>query len=177
LLAEERFVRAFPGGTGGTKAAGNYAGALLAGRDAQEKGFHSTLWLDGLTHRYIEESGLMNVFFVIDGTAITPPLGGTILAGVTRDTVIVLLRELGVEVVERPITIEEVVQASQSKQLSEAFAVGTAATVAPIELIHYRDTDIRTPIVTESIAAKVLARLEAIRTGLEADKYSWVLHV
>src|SRR5262249_15450185 len=104
LLAEESYVRAFPGGTGAAKAAGNYAGSLLAARIAQEHGFHSVIWLDGMTHRFVEECGLMNVFFVIDGVALTPPLGGTILAGITRDSVIVLLREMGIGVVERPIS-------------------------------------------------------------------------
>src|SRR5262249_56701218 len=84
LLAEERFVRAFPGGTGDVKAAGNYAGGLLAARLAQEKGFHNVLWLDGNDHRHVEESGVSNIFFVLDSAAITPPLGGTILPGVTR---------------------------------------------------------------------------------------------
>src|SRR5262249_49933150 len=101
LIAEERYVRAFPGGTGATKAAGNYGGSLLAGRLAQEKGFHNVLWLDGPTRKLVEESGLMNIVFVIDGAAVTPPLGGTILAGVTRDSVLILLREMGIVVVER----------------------------------------------------------------------------
>src|SRR2546427_182893 len=125
LLAEERFVRAFPGGTGDSKAAGNYAGGLLAARLAQEKGFHNVLWLDGVERRYVEESGVMNVFFVLDGKAITPPLSGTILPGVTRDSALTLLREIGVPAEERQISIDEVLSAHAAGKLTEAFGAGT----------------------------------------------------
>ncbi len=177
LVVEESYVRAFPGGTGAAKVAGNYAGSLLAGRMAQEKGFHSVLWLDGQTHKFLEECGVMNVLFVIDGVAITPPLSGTILAGVTRDSVITLLREMGVKVSERPIAMDELAEAYVNKKLSEAFATGTAATVAPIESIRYRELDMRLPAQEESLAGKVRARLEAIRTGQEPDKRGWLLPV
>ena len=119
----------------------------------------------------------MNVFFVVDGVAITPPLSGTILAGVTRDSVITLLREMGIEVSERPIAMDELAGAYKNKKLSEAFATGTAATVAPIESVRYRDMDIRLPIQEDSLAGKVRARLEAIRTGQEHDKHGWLLPV
>ena len=92
LLAEERFVRAFPGGTGDSKAAGNYAGGLLAARLAQQSGYHNVLWLDGVERRYVEESGVMNIAFVLDGKVVTPPLGGTILPGVTRDSALTLFK-------------------------------------------------------------------------------------
>ena len=124
LLAEERFVRAFPGGTGDSKAAGNYAGGLLAARLAQEKGFHNVLWLDGVERRYVEESGVMNIFFVLDGKAITPPLTGTILPGVTRDSALTLLREMGIPAEERQISIDEVLSAHAAGKLSEAFGAG-----------------------------------------------------
>jgi branched-chain amino acid aminotransferase len=178
LVAEESYVRAFPGGTGFTKAAGNYAGSLLAAREAQAKGFHSVVWLDGPTRQYVEESGLMNIFFLVGGVAVTPPLGGTILAGVTRDSVLSLLAEMGVPVAERPIAMSELVEAYKGKQLSEAFAVGTAATVAPIESIHYRESDIRLILdQNASVAERVKAKLEAIRTGQEPDKHGWLLRV
>jgi branched-chain amino acid aminotransferase len=175
LIVEERYVRAFPKGTGAIKAAGNYAGSLVAQRLAQEKGFHSVVWLDGPNGRFVEESGLMNVCFVIDGAVVTPPLGGTILPGVTRDSAVVLLREMNIEVVERPIAIDEVMQAGRTKELSEAFALGTAAAVAPIESIRYRDEDLRLTVQPDrSVAAKLLARLEGIRTGREPDRYGWL---
>ena len=178
LVVEESYVRAFPGGTGATKVAGNYAGSLLAGRLAQEKGFHSVLWLDGQTHKLVEECGVMNVFFVVDGVAITPALSGTILAGVTRDSVITLLREMGVEVRERPVAMDELADAYANKKLSEAFASGTAATVAPIASIRYRDLDMRLPVQEgASLAGKIGARMDAIRTGQGPDKHGWLLPV
>jgi len=178
LLAEERFVRAFPGGTGESKAAGNYAGGLLAARIAQEKGFHNVLWLDGVDRRYIEESGVMNIFFVLDGKAVTPPLEGTILPGVTRDSALILLKEMGVPAVARKVSIDEIVAAHDSGTLAEAFGVGTAAIVAPVALIHYRDRDIQLPPSSDSsVAARLRARLVAIQTGREPDQHNWLLPV
>jgi branched-chain amino acid aminotransferase len=175
LIVEERYVRAFPKGTGAIKAAGNYAGSLVAQRLAQEQGFHSVVWLDGPNGRFVEESGLMNVCFVIDGAVVTPPLGGTILPGVTRDSAIVLLRDMNIEVVERPIAIDEVLHAGKTGELSEAFALGTAAAVAPIESIRYRDDDLRLNVQADrSVAAKLRTRLEGIRTGREPDRYGWL---
>jgi branched-chain amino acid aminotransferase len=178
LLAEERFVRAFPGGTGDSKAAGNYAGGLLAARLAQEQGFHNVLWLDGAERRYVEESGVMNVFFVLDGTAITPPLGGTILPGVTRDSALTLLRELGISVQERRITIAELLSAHTAGKLTEAFGVGTAAIVAPIACIRYRQRELQFPPAADSsVAARLRSRLVAIQTGREPDRHHWLLPV
>jgi branched-chain amino acid aminotransferase len=178
LIAEENYVRAFPGGTGATKAAGNYAGSLLAARDAQEKGFHSVLWLDGLTRTFVEESGLMNIFFVIDGVAVTPPLGGTILPGVTRDSVITLLREIDIAVAERPIAMEELLAAHKNGQLTEAFAAGTAATIASVSTIRYRDSDLHFTVPpATSVAAQVRTRLESLRTGQASDTHHWLLRV
>jgi len=178
LLAEERFIRAFPGGTGDSKAAGNYAGGLLAARLAQEKGFHNVLWLDGVERRYVEESGVMNVFFVLDGRAITPPLGGTILPGVTRDSALTLLREMGIPAEERQISIDEVVSAHAAGKLTEAFGAGTAAIVAPIARIRYREHDLQFPAVSDSsVAARLRARLVGIQTGREPDIHNWLLPV
>ena len=178
LLAEEHFVRAFPGGTGDVKAAGNYAGGLLAARLAQEKGFHNVLWLDSTGHSLVEEVGVMNVFFVIGGIAITPPLSGTILPGVTRDSVITLLREMGVPVEERPISIDEVSAAGAAGRLDQAFGAGTAAIVAPIESISYRGREIALPAEhKESVGTRVRDRLQAIQTGREADTHGWLMRL
>ena len=178
LLAEERFVRAFPGGTGDSKAAGNYAGGLLAARLAQEKGFHNVLWLDGVERRFVEESGVMNVFFVLDGKAITPPLSGTILPGVTRDSALTLLREMGIPAEERQISIDEVLSAHAAGKLTEAFGAGTAAIVAPIACIRYRERDLQFPAASDSsVAARLRARLVAIQTGREPDTHNWLLPV
>ena len=178
LLAEERFVRAFRGGTGDTKAAGNYAGGLLAARLAQEKGFHNVLWLDGVERRYVEESGVMNIIFVLDGRAVTPPLEGTILAGVTRDSCLVLLREMGIAVEERRVTIDELFSLHAAGKQVEAFGVGTAAIVAPVALIHYHEQEISLPGASDSsIAAKLRSRLVAIQTGREPDRHHWLLAI
>jgi branched-chain amino acid aminotransferase len=178
LLAEERFVRAFAGGTGNSKAAGNYAGGLLAARLAQEKGFHNVLWLDGVERRFVEESGVMNVFFVLDGKAITPPLGGTILPGVTRDSALTLLGEMGISAEERQISVDELIATHGSGKLTEAFGAGTAAIVTPIACIRYRDSELQFAAMTDSsVAARLRARLVAMQTGREPDTHNWLMHV
>jgi len=178
LLAEEHFVRAFPGGTGDIKAAGNYAGGLLAARLAQEHGFHNVLWLDATDRRFVEEVGVMNVCFVIGGVAITPPLAGTILPGITRDSVITLLREMRVPVEERPISIQEVFESHDAGRLNEAFGVGTAAIIAPIQSISYQNREIQLPPEQQgSIGAAVRARLQAIQTGRESDTHEWLVRL
>jgi len=178
LLAEEHYVRAFPGGTGNVKPAGNYAAGMLAAHLAQERGFHNVLWLDALEHHFVEECGVMNIFFVIGGVAITPSLSGTILPGVTRDSVLTLLREMAIDVNERPVQIDEILAAHVAGNLTEAFGVGTAATVAPIARICYQEREIR--LSTEwqgSIAERTRSRLEAIQTGRDADKYGWLMRL
>jgi branched-chain amino acid aminotransferase len=178
LIAEDTYVRAFPGGTGAAKCGGNYAGSMLAALEAQKKGFHNVLWLDGIERRYVEEAGLMNVVFVIDGTVVTPPLSGTILPGVTRDSVLTLLREMGVPVEERPIAIDEVFDFHAAGRLQGAAGVGTAATIAPLGRLRHREREITVPPVTsESVLARVGAELDAIRSGEKADRHGWLLSV
>ncbi len=175
LLAEERYVRAFPGGTGNAKPAGNYAGALLAGGLAQKQGYHNVLWLDAIEHRYVEECGMMNIVFVIGGAGVTPPLTGTILPGVTRASVLQLLPEMGLLAEERPIAIDEVFLGHEKGLVTEAFGVGTAATVAPIESIRHRDREIRFP--AHPLAELVRERLHEIRTGRAPDRHGWLWRV
>src|SRR5215813_2126676 len=119
LLVSERYVRAFRGGTGDTKPAGNYAASLLADQGAREAGFHSVMWLDGLERRYVEECGVMNIFFVIGDGVVTPPLTGTILPGITRDSVIALLRDSGYRVKEEPIRMDDLVKRYEDGTLRE----------------------------------------------------------
>jgi branched-chain amino acid aminotransferase len=178
LLVEEHYVRAFPGGTGAAKCAGNYAGSLVAAREAQAKGFHNVLWLDGIERRYVEEAGLMNVVFVIEGTVVTPPLSGTILPGITRDSVLTLLREMGVPVAERRIAIDEVFEAHAAGRLQGAAGIGTAATIAPLGRLRYKDQEITVPAVTpDSPLTRVAGELEAIRTGAGEDRHGWMIAV
>ena len=178
LLAEETYVRAFPGGTGDAKTAGNYGSSLLAARLAQDKGYHNVLWLDGKEHRYIEESGMMNVMFVIKGVAITPPLSGTILPGVTRDSVLTILREMNCSAEERPISVDEVASAHDAGTLQEAFGIGTGAVIAPISCIGYqgRNLEIATG-APDSLAARLRAKLVGIQTGREPDPHNWLLYI
>jgi branched-chain amino acid aminotransferase len=178
LLAEETYVRAFVGGTGDAKTAGNYGGGLLAAKLAQAKGYHNVMWLDGKEREFIEESGVMNIMFVIDGVAITPALSGTILPGVTRDSVLTLLREWKQPVEERPISVDEVVAAHASGRLQEAFGIGTAAIIAPIAAIGYRGKDMEIATgVTDSLAKKIYTRLTNIQTGKEPDTHGWLVTV
>jgi branched-chain amino acid aminotransferase len=178
LLAEETYVRAFPGGTGEAKCAGNYAGSLVAAREAQARGFHNVIWLDGIERRWVEEAGLMNIAFVIDGVVVTPPLGGTILPGITRDSVLTLLREAGVPVDERRIAIDEVFEAHAAGRLQAAAGVGTAASIAPLGRLRHKDREITVPPITpDSPLGRIGAELEAIRTGRAADRHGWMRQV
>lgn len=175
VLVSERYVRAFPGGTGDVKPAGNYAAALLADRDAREAGCQTVLWLDGVQRTYVEECGVMNVFFVIGDDVITPSLEGTILPGVTRDSVIALLRDMGKPVTERRISIDELVAAHDQGSLRECFGTGTAATLSHVRRIRYRERDLEMPAVDErSVGPAVREQLVAIATGRAPDPHGWV---
>lgn len=178
LLAEETYVRAFPGGTGAAKCGGNYAGSMLAAIEAQKKGFHNVLWLDGIERKYVEEAGLMNVMFVIDGTVVTPPLGGTILPGITRDSVLTLLRDLQVPIEERRIAIDEVFEAHAADKLNAAAGIGTAAVIAPIGRLSHKGREITVPAMSpDSPLARAGAELEAIRSGKIADRHGWLMAI
>jgi branched-chain amino acid aminotransferase len=178
LLAEPQFVRACPGGTGDVKAAGNYAGSLLAAQMAQKQGCHTVLWLDSQEHRFVEECGLMNIVFVVDGTLVTPPLSGTILPGITRDSVLTLCRDMGLPVEERRISIDEIFARHSEGKQSEAAGVGTAATVAPIRKIKYqqREVELQLP-APDSPISRAQQQLEAIRSGNAADAHGWLVYV
>ncbi|MGH9349206.1 MAG: branched-chain amino acid aminotransferase [Vicinamibacterales bacterium] len=177
LRAEERYVRAFPGGTGDIKPAGNYAGALLAAQEAQADGFQNVLWLDGIDHRWIEEGGLMNVVFAVDGALVTPPLGGTILPGIVRDSFLTLAREAGVRVEERPMAIEELFDLHAQGRLTEGAGVGTGVAFAPLGRIRWRDREIDLTPNGESLLGRIGQRLEDIRTGRTADTHGWMTFV
>ncbi|MFN0060450.1 MAG: branched-chain amino acid aminotransferase [Planctomycetota bacterium] len=175
LCVLRNFARACEGGTGSTKMAGNYAGCLLGTREAQKKGYKDVMWLDAKDHRAIEECGTMNIFFVIGGEVITPPASGTILAGVTRESVITLLRDAGRKVSERRIEIEEVVAAHAAGRLEECFGTGTAATVSHVSRIGVDGVDLQLPPIAERrVAQQALDELTAIRTGRANDRYGWI---
>ena len=175
LIVTNKYVRACEGGTGAAKCAGNYAGSLLADQEAKQQGYDNVLWLDGKEKKYIEECGTMNVAFVINDVVVTPKLTGTILAGITRDSVLTLLPDMGVKVEERLISIDEIAKAYEEGSLSEAFGMGTAATIAHIYTINYQGRDMILPPVSErKYALQVLQRLEDIKTARVTDPYGWV---
>jgi branched-chain amino acid aminotransferase len=175
LKVEEHYARApAEGGLGAAKAAANYAASLLAGRICAAEGFDQVLWLDAKYRRRVEEAGLMNVFFVIGGVAVTPPLGDSILPGVTRESVLVLLKDRGVAVEERPIDIQEVAAAAHAGKLDEMFACGTAAVVSPIAALGYRGGLLRPRAEgTGALTRALYEELTGIQFGRLPDRHRW----
>jgi len=175
ILVEQHYVRAVKGGVGYAKAAGNYASALLATTEAKAKGFDQVLWTDPFEHKYVHEMGVMNVFFIIGDKAYTPSLeDGTILAGVTRDSIIVLLREMGFDVVEGAINIDMIVEAYRAGTLREAFGTGTAATVSMIKELQYQDVEMKFDIDAWTVSPALKTALTDIRQGKTSDRFGWM---
>ena len=137
IYVEDKYVRAVRGGVGFAKTGGNYAASLRAGDVAKEKGYAQVLWLDGIEQKYVEEVGSMNMMFVIDGKVVTPMLNGSILSGITRDSVLTLAKDEGLAVEERKVSIEEIVEGAKSGRVTEAFGTGTAAVVSPVGTLCY----------------------------------------
>jgi branched-chain amino acid aminotransferase len=174
LYAERKYVRAVNGGTGEAKAAGNYAGAIRPTEYAKIEGYDQVLWLDAQHFEYIQEVGTMNIFFKIGGKFITPDLSGSILAGITRMSVIEILRDKGYEVKERPISLTEIIEALKNGTLEEAFGAGTAVGIARIEEIGNNDLSIKFP-VDNPVSDFVADTLEGIKTQEIQDKYGWLV--
>lgn len=178
ILAADYYIRAFRGGTGRAKAAGNYGASMLPMMEARAKGYDQVLWLDGGNYNVIQESGTMNIFFVIDGTAVTPSLeNDDILEGVTRDSVISLLRENGRSVEERTITMEEIAHAHSEGRLQEAFGTGTAATIAPVSHIGYQGQDLELNHGEGTVASWLKQTLSDLKRGMRDDPNNWVFPV
>lgn len=176
LMVNRKYVRASVGGTGEAKAAGNYAASLKGAQEAKAMGYHNVLWLDSKERKYVEECGTMNVFFVINGVAITPALSGTILRGITRHSSIKLLKDMGIEVQERAITIDEVTEAFHNGTLTEVFGTGTAATIAHVSHLWVDGEEmVLNPIENRTISPELLDRLTGIRNGSIEDKFGWVV--
>ena len=178
IYVEEKYVRAVPGGIGFAKAAGNYGAALLPSAEAHKKGYDQVLWMDAYEHKYVQECGTMNAFFIIGDKVITPGLEeGTILAGVTRDSVITVLKEMGWVVEERPLTIDEIIDAHKSGQLKEIFGTGTAATIALIKELCYKDYTMKFDVDSWKIAPEIKKRMDDIRYGIAEDKHNWLWRI
>jgi len=173
---ETHYTRAPQGGTGYAKAGGNYGGAIYPAKLAQDEGYDQLIWTDGRSHEYIEESGTMNVMFVIGDTLITPGLSDSILAGITRDSVLKLARSWGIRVEERPVRVKEIVEALEHGKVQEAFGVGTAATIARIESIGYEGINYSLPTVhDQQLAQKIYDELDGIKHGTRPDPFGWVV--
>lgn len=172
---ETKFTRAVEGGTGFAKAGGNYGGAIYPAKLAHEEGYHQLIWTDGKTHEYIEESGTMNVMFVINNTLVTPELGDSILAGITRDSVLKLAKSWGMNVEERKVSVREIVDGLKNGTIQEAFGAGTAATIAQIELIGYQGQNyLLPPLSKRTFSQRVLSELDQIKRGKTADPFGWI---
>jgi branched-chain amino acid aminotransferase len=173
LLAQKEFVRAIKGGVGEAKAAGNYAAAMLPAKIAREKGYDQVLWLDGKNFEEIHEVGTMNIFFVIKDKVITPATQGAILKGITRDSVLHILKAKGYSVEERSIGISEVFEAYQNGTLQEVFGTGTAAVISTVEKIHFEGQDIELDTQQYVIAPMVKSEINGLRSGRLKDSFGW----
>ncbi len=178
IYVEEKYTRAAPGGVGFAKNAGNYGASMLATTIAKKEGYDQVLWTDAFEHKYLQEVGTMNVFFVIGNKAITPSLEeGTILEGVTRDSVITILNEMGVTVSEEKITIDDLIAAHKSGELKEVFGTGTAATISMIRELKYKDYVMQFDTNAWVTAPEVKSRMNAIREGRVPDTHGWMYKV
>jgi branched-chain amino acid aminotransferase len=178
IYVEEQYVRAAPGGVGFAKAAGNYGAAMLATAEARKKGYDQVLWMDAAEHKYVQECGTMNVFFIKGNTAITPGLAdGTILNGVTRQSVMTILQEMGLTIEERDLSIDEIMASYKAGELKEVFGTGTAATISSIKELGYKDYSMTFSEATQLVSAEVKRRLTDIREGRTADKYGWMFKI
>jgi branched-chain amino acid aminotransferase len=178
IYVEETYTRAAPGGVGFSKNAGNYGGSMLATALAKKQGYDQVLWTDAFEHKYLQEVGTMNVFFVIGNKVVTPSLeDGTILAGVTRDSAITVLKEMGFEIEETKISIDELIEAHKSGQLREVFGTGTAATISMIKELKYKDYIMHFDTDSWKTAPELKTRLNAIRNGKVADVHGWMYKI
>ena len=173
---ETEYIRAAEGGVGGAKCAGNYGGSLYPTMLAQQAGYDQLLWTDARDHAYFEESGTMNVMFVLDGKLVTPAVSDTILRGITRDSLVQIADRLGIEVEERRVSVQEVINGIETGRLTEAFGAGTAVVVSPMSVIGYNGDDYVLPEIApeKSVAITLKNYLSDLRTGQIDDEFEWV---
>jgi len=177
LKADDHFIRAAVGGTGEAKAAGNYAGSLYPTKLAKDEGYDQIMWLDANEHKYIQEVGTMNIFFVFGNKVVTPATDGAILKGITRKSLIDVMRDKGYEVEERPITIDEVLDAAQAGELTEVFGSGTAAVIAQVEGIGYKGKMTKFNVADYKVSTMAKDAINGIRSGRIEDKFNWIVRV
>ncbi len=177
IYVEDKYVRAVIGGTGFTKCGGNYASSIKAQIEAEKKGYTQVLWLDGVHRKYVEEVGTMNVMFVIDGVVVTAPLEGSVLPGVTRDSMIKVLKSKGYKVEERHLSIDELMAAAKAGKLDEAFGTGTAAVISPIGKLAYKDEVFFDNNKIGPISQMLYDTLTGIQTGKLPDEFGWTYEI
>jgi len=178
IYVEDKYVRAALGGTGEAKTAGNYAASLLAAEEAKKKGFTQVLWLDAAHRKYVEEVGTMNMFFVVEKEVITAPLSGSVLGGITRDSVIRLVRDWGMKVTERSLAIDEVIEAAKDGRLIEAFGTGTAAVISPVGQISYKGEDhVVSGGVMGELSQRLYNEIVGIQYGEKEEPYGWRVRI
>ncbi len=178
VKVEEHYVRAAEGGTGFAKCAGNYGGAFYPTQLAKEQGFDQVLWTDACDHKYIDESGAMNVMFVLNGKLVTPKLTSAILDGVTRNSLLTLANKMGIVVEERKVSVAEIKEGFEKGTLTEAFGAGTAAVVSTIAAINISGEECVLPEINgHSIQLRLKKRLEDIRHGYEPDEFEWIYKI
>lgn len=176
IWIEDDYVRAVKGGMGFAKTGGNYAASLIAQVKAHDDGYSQVLWLDGVERKYIEEVGAMNIFFKINGTIVTPMLNGSILPGITRDSVLTLCRSWGLPVEERKVSVDELIEAQKNGTLEECFGTGTAAVISPVGKLRYKD-DVMTINGggIGEISQKLYDTVTGIQWGTVEDEFGWVV--
>lgn len=176
IWVETSDVRAARGGLGSTKAGANYVASLHAAQRAKKAGYDQVLWLDGKDHELVEEVGTMNVFFLIGSSLVTPPLSDSILAGVTRDSVLQLARDMGLKVEERPISVKELRAAQQNGSLKEVFGTGTAAVISPVgELAFAGESLVINNGQAGPTALKLYDEITSIQRAVKPDRYNWLV--
>lgn len=175
ILVTDKYVRAVCGGVGHVKTAGNYAASIMAAVEAQAMGYTQVLWLDAVERKYIEEVGTMNIFFVFNNEIVTPPLSGSILPGITRDSVLRLFKDWGLTVVERLISIDEVRAGIADGSLKEIFGTGTAAVISPVASLHYKGEDYTINNGSAgALAQQLFAEIQGIQYGYRQDIHGWM---
>ncbi len=173
MKVEREYIRAAKGGTGSTKCGGNYGGAMYPTKLAREEGYDNVIWTDARDHAFIEESGAMNLMFVVDGVLLTPPNSDSILEGITRDSLVMLAKNMDVKMEERPISVDEISDAFKKGTITEAYCVGTAAVASPIEIIGIDGEKYQLKNNENGVIAKLKQRLDGIRYGTGEDIYNW----
>ena len=177
LVIEQHFSRATNGGVGYAKAAGNYAGSFYPTKKANARGFTQVIWTDSKEHKYIEESGTMNIWFRIDNKLITPSLSDSILGGITRDSILKLAIDAGIDVEEKNITVAEILEASKNGTLQEAFGTGTAVTVVAVKSITLEDIKMNIPTQENPISMRLKKQLQDLQYGRTEDVFNWTTKV